>query len=251
MPRRTRERKPASAGSRRIRPSQHSGAFAARLAALAALLAAAVTAPASAQSIVLNPNFDTDLASWTKLLSAAPDPVGAGADPQRVASPDDNGGASGSALIDITTSPTQGDATNAASGISQCIDFHTTPVSVHFVDYGMNFLVPATTADDSSIAAIVEIRLYADANCATFVTGGNQGRTIVSGLASDTAWYLAEDDNFLPPVDGVSVASAEIRGFLRETGAALAQTDYKINVDRFFLRINTATPVRLLDFKVD
>lgn len=247
MPRRTRERKPASANSRRVRPSPCQR-IVARLAALAALLAATTV---SAQSIVQNPNFDTDLASWTKLLSAAPDSVGAGADPLRVASPDDNGGASGSALIDITTSPTQGDATNAASGISQCIDFHTTPVSVHFVDYGMNFLVPATTADDSSIAATVEIRLYADANCTTFVTGGNQGRTIVAGLASDATWYLAEDDNFLPPVDGVSIASAEIRGFLRETGPALAQTDYKVNVDRFFLRINTATPVRLQDFTVD
>lgn len=223
-----------------------------RLAASLLLLISALGASgAYAQNVVQNANFQSDLTAWTQYLSAAPDPVGAGAAPSWVAAPDINGGGSGSALLDITTSPTQNDATNAASGISQCIDFHNSPVAVHFVDYGMSFLVPATTADDGSINATVEIRLFADADCANFITGGSQGRTIITGLASDSTWYLASDDNFLPPTDGVMVASAEIRGMLRETGAALAQLDYQLNVDKFFLRFNTTTPVRLMDFRVD
>lgn len=216
--------------------------------ALAALLC---LGQARAQNVIQNPNFDTALAPWLTFLSAPPDPTGAGAAPSWVASPDINGGLSGSALVDISTSPTVPDATNAASGISQCIDFHTTPVAVDFVDYGMSFLIPSATIADGGVNATVEIRLYADADCANFITGGSQGRTFLPGLASDATWYTAGDDNFVPPTPGVMVASAEIRGYLRETGATLAQAEYKANVDRFFLRFNTTTPVRLQDFTVE
>ena len=229
----------------------HATRFSAALRTLIALAALLGAGQVRAQNVIQNPNFDTDLTPWLAYLSATPDPTGAGAAPVWVASPDVNGGLSGSALIDISTSPTMPDATNAASGISQCIDFHTTPVAVDFVDYGMSFLIPTTTTTDGGVNATVEVRLFADADCANFITGGSQGRTFLPGLASDTTWYTAIDDNFVPPTVGVMVASAEIRGYLRETGATLAQADYKANVDRFFLRFNTTTPVRLQDFSVE
>jgi hypothetical protein len=198
-----------------------------------------------AQNLVPNPNFDTVLAPWAQFLSSAPDPVGVGAAPVRVAAPDFNASAgSGSALVDInTTTP----ATNAASGIAQCFNFTATPVN--FVNYGGSFLVPATTITDSSINATVEVRLFAGANCTTFITGGSQGRTFLPGLATAT-WFTATDNNFvLPGTLPVTVASAEVRGYLRQTLSP--QADYKANFDKFFLVLNSTTPVRLLNFGVE
>lgn len=243
---------PLSRGPRSLTfPRERIGSIALKVRFFAALATLLCIGAAQAQNIVQNPNLDTVLTPWLTFLSASPDPTGAGAAPGWVAAPDVNGGLSGSALIDISTSPSSPDATNAASGISQCIDFHATPVAVNFVDYGMSFLIPSTTVADAGVNATVEIRLYADADCTNFITGGSQGRTFVPGLASDSTWYTASDDNFIPPTVGVMVASAEIRGYLRETGATLAQADYKANVDRFFLRFNTTTPVRLQEFTVE
>jgi hypothetical protein len=203
--------------------------------------------PAQAQNLVPNPDFDSVLAPWAQFLSSAPDPVGAGAAPVRVASPDFNSSPlSGSALVDIST-PTA--ATNAASGISQCFNF--SGPSVNFVNYGGSFLVPATTTADSAINATIEVRLFAAANCTGFISGGSQGRTFLPGLATDT-WYTASDNNFVLPGAPVAVASAEVRGYLRQTGGvAPTLTDYKANFDRFFLVLNSATPVRLLQFDVE
>jgi hypothetical protein len=200
---------------------------------------------AQAQNLVPNPNFDTVLAPWTQFLSSAPDPAGVGALPVRVASPDLAGNlGSGSALVDInTTTP----ATNAASGIAQCFNFAATPVN--FVNYGGSFLVPATTTTDGSIDATIEVRLFAGANCTTFISAGSQGRTFLPGLATAT-WYTASDNNFiLPGTLPVTVASAQMRGYLRQT--ASPQSDYKANFDKFFLVLNSATPVRLLNFGVE
>jgi len=215
--------------------------------AMLLLLLLGFTPGALAQNLVPNPNFDAVLAPWTQFLSAAPDPAGAGAAPARVASPDFNSSpGSGSALVDInTTTP----ATNAASGISQCFNFSATPVN--FVNYGGSFLVPATTTADGAINATVEIRLFAAANCTNFISGGSQGRTFLSGLATNT-WYTASDNNFALPGAPVTAASAEIRGYLRQTGgAAPTQTDYKTSFDKFFLVLNSTTPVRLLQFDVE
>jgi hypothetical protein len=203
---------------------------------------------AHAQNLVPNPNFDTVLAPWAQFLSSAPDPVGVGAAPARVPVPDFNASpGSGSALVDInTTTP----AINGASGISQCFNF---PVAtpVNFVNYGGSFLVPATTVTDSSINATVEVRLYANVNCAGFISGGNQGRTFLPGLATAT-WFSVTDNSFVLPGAPVSAASAEVRGYLRQTGdAASTQTDYKANFDKFFLVLNSITPVRLLNFGVE
>jgi hypothetical protein len=199
---------------------------------------------AQAQNLVPNPNLDGALAPWAQFLSSAPDPTGVGAAPLHVALPDfNNNPASGSALVDINTSTP---ATNAASGISQCFNFVATPVN--FVNYGGSFLVPATTTTDSSINATVEVRLYAGANCTTFITGGSQGRTFLPGLATAT-WFTASDNNFVLPGAPVTVASAEVRGYLRQTLSP--QADYKANFDKFFLVLNSITPVRLLNFGVE
>jgi len=205
---------------------------------------------AQAQNLVPNPNFDSVLTPWTQFLSSAPDPGGAGAAPTRVGTPDvDASPSSGSALIDITTSINE-PLTNAASGISQCFDF-AAPTSVTFVNYGMSFLVPAATTADSALNATVEIRLFADGGCANFISGGSQGRVVVPGLASDTTWYTVGDTGFSPPSAPVMAASAEIRAYLRQTGSAPSVADYKVNVDKFRLVLNSTTPVRLQQFDVE
>jgi len=199
---------------------------------------------AHAQNLVPNPNLDGVLAPWGQYLTAAPDPTGVGAAPLHVALPDfNNNPASGSALVDINTSTP---ATNAASGIAQCFNFAATPVN--FVNYGGSFLVPAATTTDGSINATVEVRLFAAANCNTFITGGSQGRTFLPGLATAT-WFTATDNNFVLPGAPVMVASAEVRGYLRQTLSP--QADYKANFDKFFLVLNSITPVRLLNFGVE
>lgn len=213
------------------------------------IVALSLAAPGHAQNVVTNPNFDTVLAPWAQYLSADPDPIGAGSAPTWVASPNINGGASGSALVDIKPSPTTPDATNAASGISQCVNF--APVNVNFLTYGGSFFVPAATTADSNISANIEIRLFSAANCSGFITGGTQGQTFVTGINNAT-WFSLSDTNFSPPGPlPVSVASAEIRGVLRQETATLAQNDYKANFDKFFLVFNSTTPVRLQTFSVE
>jgi hypothetical protein len=125
------------------------------------------------------------------------------------------------------------------------------PTPVTFVNYGGSFLVPATTIADSAINATVEVRLYSAAGCSGFITGGSQGRTFLPGLAAAT-WYTATDNNFVLTGAPVSVASAEVRGYLRQAGGvAPTQTDYKANFDRFFLVLDATTPVRLQEFDVE
>lgn len=201
-----------------------------------------------AQNLVPNPNFNTTLAPWTQFLSSAPDPDGAGGPPVRVASPDLNASpSSGSALIDIDTTTA---APNAASGIAQCFDFPA-PTAVNFVNYGMNFLIPSTTTTDGSLNVTVEIRLFSGTGCTGFLSGGSQGRVLAAGLASDSNWYVASDASFVPNGAPATAASAQIRGYLRQTGTAPTQTDYKVNLDHFFLVLNSTTPVRLLNFDVE
>ena len=212
------------------------------------LVAMCFATHAHAQNQVSNPDFNTVLLPWAQFLSSAPDPAGAGALPVRVASPDFNSiPASGSALVDINATVA---APDAASGIVQCVTFGV-PASVSFVNYGGSFLVPATTIADSAINATVEVRLFSAAGCSGFITGGSQGRTFLPGLATAT-WYTATDNNFVLPGAPVSVASAEVRGYLRQAGGvAPTQTDYKTNFDRFFLVLNSTTPVRLQEFGVE
>src|SRR3954462_1453541 len=84
------------------------------LAVMALLMFAA---PAFAQNLVQNPDFNTTLTPWTPYLSSAPDPAGAGT-ATWVASPDFLGNpASGSAAVTIAASPA---TANAASGIAEC-----------------------------------------------------------------------------------------------------------------------------------
>lgn len=202
-----------------------------------------------AQNVVVNSNFDTVLAPWAQYLSADPDPTGAGAAPIWVASPNFTAGVSGSALVDMTASPTTPDATNASSGISQCVNF--TPVAVNFVNYAGSFLVPAATADDSNVAATVEVRLFASANCADFIDGASQAQTFVTGINNAT-WFTLGDTGFVPAGTlPVSVASAEVRAYLQEQTPTLAQADYKANFDHIVLNFNSTTPVTLMNFSVD
>ena len=223
-----------------------SAVFALTVASFMAMLA--FSSAAMAQNVIPNPNFNTVLTPWTQFLSSAPDPIGAGLAPTRVASPDfDNSPGSGSALVDMNTMTS---ATNAASGISQCFDL-ASPTSVQLVNYGMSFLVPTTTTADSSLNASVEIRLYSGTGCSGFLGGGSQGRVLVPGLTSDTAWYFVGDNSFVPNGAPVMVASAQVRGYLRQTATAPTQTDYKANLDRFVLIVNSSTPVRLLNFGVE
>ncbi|MBN8740000.1 MAG: hypothetical protein BGP24_23820 [Lysobacterales bacterium 69-70] len=201
-----------------------------------------------AQTLVPNAQMDGSLAPWQQFISLPPDPLGAGTAPAWAATPDIDGNpASGSATIHISTgTPT----TNASSGISQCFDF-SQPTAVNFVNYGMAFRVPATTARDGSVSATVEVRLYSGTGCSGFLAGGSQGQALTSANVPADTWYRLSDVNFVPAAAPVTAASAQIRGYLRQTGAAPGQTDYPISLDRFVLVLNSTTPVSLLRFDVE
>ena len=200
-----------------------------------------------AQNIVPNATFDTQLSPWTTFLSSAPDPVGAGAAPVWVSNDIGNSPSSGSGQVDINTSTPAGDA---ASGITQCVNFPSTLVTL--VNYGISVRVPTTTTTDNSINATVEMRLFSGANCAGFVTGGSQGRNLVVGLASNTTWYAVGDTGFTPPGGSATAMSAEIRAYLREiNGVGPTTTAYQADFDAARLVLNSSTPVRLQQFDVE
>jgi hypothetical protein len=202
---------------------------------------------AQAQNIILNPTFDTPvtLVPWTQFLSSSPDPTGVGA-ASAVTSPDvNNAPNSGSALTDINAATP---AVNAASGITQCIDFGS--MTVNLVNYGASVFVPAATTTDGGINATVEVRLFTNVGCSGFVTGGSQGRTFLAGLTTNT-WYDVGDSGFSPPGGSVTAASAEVRAYLRQTSGGTTQTDYQANFDNFHLVLNSSTPVRLQQFDVE
>lgn len=204
--------------------------------------------PLSAQTIVPNANLDMQLSPWQAYASTAPDPVGSGAAPVWVASPDLNGNsASGSARVDLNAN---GAAENAASGMGQCVDFASTTL-VHFINYGMSFNVPATTADDGSASATVELRLFASPGCNDFISGGTQGQAIFPGMASASGWRMLGDNHFVPAGAPLNAASAEIRGYLRRTGAASSQASIPVHLDHFVLVLNDTTPVELMQFSVE
>lgn len=216
--------------------------------ALAVLLVAGLSA-AQAQTLVPNAHLDTALAPWTAFVSAAPDPAGMGNAPLWQATPDvDANPASGSTLIHITTAAP---AANAASGIAQCFDFAGGPAPVSFINYGMAFRLPAATPIDGGVAATVEVRLFSAAGCNGFITGGTQGQTLSApGVAAGT-WNRLADSGFVPPGAPVTAASVQIRGYLRQTGAAASQAGYAVDLDHFLLVLNSTTPVELLQFNVD
>lgn len=212
------------------------------------LLAAAAAAPAlHAQTIVPNPNLDTELPPWAAFVSAAPDPIGGGGAPTWVPRPDLNGSTlSGSALIDFAVA---GAAANTASGMAQCFEF-SHPTLVNFVNYGMSFHVPATTIGDGSLSATVEIRLFSGSGCSGFISGGSQGQVLGAGL-SEALWYTLGDHRFVPTGAPVTAASAQIRGYLRQTTAAPTQSDYRVHLDHFVVVLNSTTPVELMQFDVE
>ena len=214
----------------------------------AALLLAATAFAAHAQNTIPNPQFDTELAPWVTFASSAPDPVGAGAAPLWVATPDITGNpASGSAQVSLDGVAM---ATNAASGIAQCVEFDS-PALVNYVYYGMSFRIPPTMATDGSMSATVEMRLFENPDCSGFITGGSQGQVLGPVFAGDTTWYRLSDHGFNVPDAPALAASAQIRGYLRRTGAAATQAAYSLNVDHFVLVLNSSTPVGLMHFDVE
>jgi hypothetical protein len=216
---------------------------------VAAVLAAVALAPAAgAQTIVPNPHLDTQLAPWTAFVSAAPDPAGSGTAPAWQATPDVDGSAtSGSALIHANTSAP---ALNAASGMRQCFNFAGGPAPVSFLNYGMAFRLPATTAIDGSVNATVEMRLFSGAGCSGFIAGGTQGQDLASPAVVAGTWYRLADNSFVPPGAPVTAASVEVRGYLRQTGVTPTQADYAIDLDHFVVVLNSTTPVELLHFDI-
>ena len=66
-----------------------------------------------------------------------------------------------------------------------------------------------------------------------------------------TTWYRISDNNFVPNGAPVMAASAEVRGYMRQTGATATQPDYAINLDHFVLVLNSTTPVELIRFQID
>jgi hypothetical protein len=212
--------------------------------ALAAASMALAASALQAQTLVPNPHLNADLPPWQPYLSTAPDPGASGVAPVWQATPDVDGSASsGSARVRL--SPL---ATNAKSGLAQCFNF-SAPTSVNFVNYGMAFWAPAAVLD-GSMSANVEIRLFSGAGCSGFLSGGSQGQILASGAVPATTWYRLSDTNFVPAGAPVMAASAEIRGYLRQSGTT-TQSDYGINLDNFVLVLNSTTPVELIRFQID
>lgn len=207
------------------------------------------SAPESwAQNLATNSDFEATLAPWSQFLSSSPDPLGAGAAPQWAAVPDYSGNSSGSALIAIASTAST-DATNAASGIDQCVPL-SLPTPVHFVHYAGSFFVPTSVAIDASVSATLEIRLYADAACTSFLTGATQAEVFLPTLEKNV-WHTLDEDHFVPPGTlPITVGSAEFRAYLRQAGAALPQNSYSANFDRLVLVFDATTPVRLQEFDV-
>jgi hypothetical protein len=214
--------------------------------ALTALVAVASAPALQAQTLVPNPQLDTQLAPFQTFVSAAPDPTGTGAAPTWQSPPDVNASAaSGSALVHLSPS-----ATNAKSGIAQCFDF-SAPTSVNFVNYSIAFRAADAAVLDGTVSATAEIRLYAGAGCSGFLSGGTQAQTLIAPAVPVATWYRVSDSNFVPNNAPVMAASAEIRGYLRQTGAAPTQPSYAVNFDHFVLVLNSTTPVQLIHFDVD
>ena len=204
--------------------------------AVAALLVVATPA-LHAQTIVPNPHLDTQLPPWAAFVSASPDPAGAGEAPLWQSPPDVNGAAtSGSLRVRLTPS-----LPNAASGVAQCFDF-AVPTSVEFLNYGMAFYVPAAAALDGAVAATVEVRLY---------SGATQSQTLAAANVPAATWYRIADSHFVPNDAPVTVASAQMRGYLRQTGGQPTQADYALNLDHFVVVPNSTTPVSLIRFDVE
>lgn len=213
---------------------------------IAAIFAIAAAPALHAQTIVPNAYLHTELPPWSAFQSAAPDPVGTGEAPLWQSPPDVDGSpTSGSVRVRLTPS-----APNAASGIAQCLDF-ATPTSVSFLNYGMAFRAPTAATLDGSVSAVVEIRLYSDPGCTGFLSGGTQGQALVAGSPPAEAWYRIADNGFVPNDAPVMAASAQVRGYLRQTGGPPTQPDYAINLDHFVLVLNSTTPVELIRFQVD
>ncbi|HUD40442.1 MAG TPA: hypothetical protein VMR06_00410 [Dokdonella sp.] len=213
---------------------------------IAAIVAIAAVSALHAQTIVPNAYLHTELPPWAAFQSAAPDPVGSGEAPVWQSPPDVDGNpASGSVRIHLAPS-----VQDAASGIAQCVDF-AVPTSVSFLNYGMAFRAPTAATLDGSMSAVVEVRLYADPGCTGFLSGGTQGQALVAGSPPAETWYRIADNGFVPNDAPVMAASAQVRGYLRQTGTQPAQTDYAIHLDHFVLVLNSTTPVELIRFQVD
>jgi hypothetical protein len=223
------------------------------LRSLAALLLVSAASWAQAQTIVPNPYLNTQLAPWTAFVSAAPDPAGSGTAPSWTATPDwQNNPASGSAQVNFNTAPLATDAIlaiNAVSGIAQCVDF-AAPTSVTFFNYSMAFRAPPALVTDGSLAATVEVRLFSGAGCNGFLSGGSQGQVLSAAQVTNGTWYTLGDTSFEPLDSPVMAASAQVRGYLRQTGST-TQTAYPINFDQFVLVLNSTTPVSLMHFDVN
>ena len=218
----------------------------AALRAVAALLVVVAAPALHAQTIVPNPHLDTQLPPWAAFVSASPDPAGAGEAPLWQSPPDVNGAVtSGSSRVRLTPS-----LPNAASGVAQCFDF-AAPTSVEFLNYGMAFYVPAAAALDGAVAATVEVRLYSGAGCTGFLSGGTQSQALAAATVPATTWYRIADSHFVPNDAPVTVASAQMRGYLRQTGGQPTQADYALNLDHFVVVPNSTTPVSLIQFDVE
>ncbi len=217
------------------------------LRSFATLLLVSAAPWAQAQTIVPNPYLNTQLTPWAAFVSAAPDPAGSGTAPAWAATPDlQSNPASGSVLVNFNAAAS---AVNAASGIAQCVDF-AAPTSVTFFNYSMAFRAPPAMATDGSLAATVEVRLFSGAGCNGFLSGGSQGQVLSAAQVTNGTWYTLSDTSFEPMDSPVLAASAQVRGYLRQSGSP-TQTNYPINFDQFVLVLNSTTPVSLMHFDVN
>ncbi len=132
---------------------------------LSVILAWAGTA--SSQSLLINPEFDTDLGGWT--LGGAPPPVWDAFDI-------DDSATSGSALL---TNSLAGEMTEVVA-LSQCFNL---PLPVSF-EFGISGYIPGGQMTSGSV--VVRLNQHRDPDC-TGGLGGTSGRFVVQSPTED-AW---------------------------------------------------------------
>jgi len=202
------------------------------------------------QNIVSNCNFDGDLALWSGVGSAPPNPIGSGtANWTNTKNGDNLLNGSGSAETVLSGAPAQ--AANAAFGVSQCVFLPGAPLTVTEANYGAYFLAPTGNPQDGLAAATLEVRFFTDGACTDFIpgAGGSQGYELRAGALSDTGWYHLGDSGFFPSDTSITASSAQVRAFVRTVGTT--DGSYQVFFDRFVLSLNGTIPVELVSFSIE
>ena len=148
-----------------------------------------------ASDLLLNPNFDSAISSWTT-LPATPGVVRFDADDS------DGWAVSGSVLMELV-------AGTQTYGLSQCVQVEDTS------DYILGGRVRTASPSATAPTAFGQVQYFSSTNCTTGVLGSEVLGGVVAGDTAD-AWVALPESPHTPPVD----ARSAYVSFLSVAGAA-------------------------------